>query len=263
LTLFAYIAAIFVGILLGLLGGGGSILSVPVLRYLFDYSAETATGYSLFIVGVSGIVGTLLYAREKLIHTQALFTFGVVASSVSFLNRKYVVSNIPKDLFTLGNTIITKDFFIMIVFAVLMLAAAAAMIRNQKEEKQERKVSVFQFLVAGWLVGVFTSLVGAGGGFIIVPVLVGMYQMPIKMAIGTSLSIIVLNSLAGFAGELSTGSNIEWPFLWVFSGISTIGVLIGMYASKRIDAKRLKPLFGWFIIAVSIYIVTKELIEIR
>ena len=262
MVVFGYIAAILVGLLLGLLGGGGSILSVPILRYLFDFSAETATGYSLFIVGVSGLVGAFIYFRNNLLHLPALLNFGVVASVVSFLNRKYVVANIPNELFSFGAIVITKDFFIMMLLVVLMLLAARSMMRQTETLNEQKKVSIAAFLVAGFLVGVFTSLVGAGGGFIIVPVLMGVYRIPLKTAIGTSLSIIVLNALAAFAGEASTGSIIEWPFLLTFTAFATVGVFVGIRVAQNTDAKKLKPFFGWFMVALSVYITVKEIIEL-
>jgi uncharacterized membrane protein YfcA len=262
LTLLGYIAAIFIGILLGLLGGGGSILSVPVLRYMFNYPADVATGYSLFVVGISGIVGVAFYAKDKLIHTKSLLTFGVIASVVSFLNRKYFVASLPQELFTIGSVTITKDLFIMLVFAIMMVLAARHMILDKKTSEQTQEASPLTYVLAGIFVGLFTSLVGAGGGFIVVPALVAMYKMPIKMAIGTSISIVVINSLAGFAGDITAGAKMEWPFLLVFTGLACAGIFVGIYASKKIDSKKLKPLFGWFIIATSIYVVTKELLEL-
>ena len=261
MPIIGYILAVVIGLLLGLLGGGGSILSVPILRYIFDYSAYDATAYSLFVVGAASIIGTASYIKDKLVDFRVLFSFGVIASVSSFLNRKYVVTNIPEEIIKLGDFILTRDLFIMLLFAAMMFLSAKSMIKGRGTEdnsEKKKKPLVFSAIV-GVLVGLFTSLVGAGGGFIVVPVLVMFYNMPIKKAIGTSLSIITINSLAGFSGQVATGAAIDWPFLITFSGIASIGILIGVYLSNIISNDKLKRLFGWFIVVMAVFIVVKEL----
>lgn len=258
-----YILAILIGLFLGLLGGGGSILSVPILRYVFDYSANDATAYSLFIVGVASIIGTASYIKEKQVDFKVLFTFGAVASLSSFLNRNYVVPNIPEEIVSISGLVITRDFFIMALFSLMMFLSAKSMILGKKvasESNELKPTPISKSIIIGVLVGFFTSLVGAGGGFIVVPVLVKYYQMPIKRAIATSLSIIMINSLAGFSGQALTGSEIDWPFLVKFSGVASLGILIGIYLSNVIPSKSLKPIFGWFVVGMSVFILIKETI---
>lgn len=264
MTVFGYILALLIGLFLGLLGGGGSVLSVPILRYVFDYSAYDATAYSLFVVGAASIIGTASYIKDKLVDFKVLFSFGIIASISAFLNRTYFVPNIPKELFSIGETNITRDFLIMILFAIMMFLSAKTMIKKKEPKKEENgiKKPILASIIIGSLVGFFTSLVGAGGGFIVVPVLVKFYNMPIKRAIGTSLSIIMINSLAGFSGQAVSGAEIDWPFLIKFSGIAGVGILGGVYLSNIIPSKNLKPIFGWFIVAMSLFIVVKETILI-
>lgn len=264
MSILGYILAIIIGLFLGLLGGGGSILSVPVLRYIFDYSAYDATAYSLFVVGVASIIGTASYIKENQVDFKVLFSFGLVASISAFLNRNYVVPSIPEEIYSFGEISITRDFLIMMLFAVTMFLSAKTMIRkkgNVESDKSKSAPIIFS-IITGLIVGGFTSLVGAGGGFIIVPVLVKFYKMPIKTAIGTSLSIIMINSLAGFSGQALIDTSIDWPFLVKFSGIASLGILIGVYLSNIIPSKTLKPIFGWFIVVMSIFILVKESILI-
>lgn len=261
MTIIGYILAVLIGLFLGLLGGGGSILSVPILRYIFDYSASEATAYSLFIVGAASIIGTANYIKDKQVDFRVLFSFGVVASVSAFLNRSFVVPSIPENIFTIGNTVVTRDLFIMILFASMMFLSAKSMIKKQDVSSLDKgsKMPLFVSLLIGAIVGFFTSLIGAGGGFIVVPILVKFYQMPIKRAIATSLSIIMINSLAGFSGQALTGAEIDWPFLVKFSGVASLGILAGIYLSNIIPSKSLKPIFGWFIVVMSVFIVIKEI----
>ena len=260
MTILGYILAIIIGLLLGLLGGGGSILSVPVLRYGFDLSAYDATAYSLFVVGVVSIIGTATYLRDKLVDIKVLFSFGVLASVAAFFTRNYFVPKLPEEMLSMGNFTLTRDMFIMVLFASLMLFSAKSMIKDEEVEEQGKpKPFIFSALV-GIFVGFITSLVGAGGGFIVVPVLTKFYKMPVKRAIGTSLSIIMLNSLAGFSGQALISENIDWPFLVTFTGAASLGLLGGVYLSNMIPGKTLKPIFGWFVVAMSAFIFIKELV---
>lgn len=260
MTFLGYIAAIFIGLFLGLLGGGGSILSVPVLRYMFELSADSATGYSLFVVGVASLLGSFSYFKGGLIDFKALALFGGFASVSAFVNRKFVIPEIPTVLTKMGSFTLTKDFAIMALFAIVMVLSSISMIKNKEEHelKLPLKRSSFGLALIGLLVGLFTSLVGAGGGFIVVPALSGFYGMPIKVAIGTSLSIITINSLAGFTGSALTDTSIDWSFLLGFTVLACLGIFAGVYLSKKIAANKLKPAFGWFVASMSVFILLKE-----
>jgi uncharacterized membrane protein YfcA len=327
-----YIAAIIIGFTLGLIGGGGSILTVPVLVYMLHINPVLATAYSLFVVGVSSTVGAFNYMKKGLLNYKTAIIFAVPSFIAVFLTRKFLVPAIPEQLFSIGKLDITtevlfilililamifvsllslnrifqgnkkhiktfllvtpaaimvflvrqflipripdnlivmgdftlsRDMGIMLFFAVIMLLAGLSMIRKNKSEENDKEPSgiIYNYpmiVVEGAIIGTITGIVGAGGGFLIIPALVLLARLPMKMAIGTSLLIIAVKSLAGFLGDLSNQS-IDWVFLLSFTGLAIIGIFIGTYLSKFIDNQKLKKGFGWFVIIMSVYIILKEL----
>ncbi|NUM50057.1 MAG: sulfite exporter TauE/SafE family protein [Flavobacteriales bacterium] len=263
-TLIAYFAAILIGILLGIMGGGGSILTIPVLVYLLQIEPVLATSYSLFIVGVSAFVASVYNYRNKLIDFEVTFVFSIPAFIGVFISRKWLLPALPNTLFFFDEQAVSKGVGIMILFSVIMFMAAVSMIRNNVQEKH---LTVLKYkypliLIEGVLVGLFTGIVGAGGGFLIVPALVVLAQMPVKTAIGTSLLIIAIKSLFGFFGDFSY-LPINWYFLLLFSLFTVLGILCGVYLSRFIPSKNLKQAFGWFILIISVLIITKEFIELK
>ncbi len=258
-------AAIVIGISLGLIGGGGSILTVPVLVYILDIDPVLATAYSLFVVGSTSLVGAGTYMKKGLVNYKTAMVFAVPSFSAVFLTRKFLVPSLPDPLFTLGEAIITKNIGIMVFFALIMLAASYSMIFAKKcvDCDEEAPVSFNFPMIAleGSIVGVITGIVGAGGGFLIIPALVLLAKLPMKMAVGTSLLIIAAKSLIGFLGDLSTQS-IDWQFLLIFTGLSIVGIFIGSALSKKINEQILKTAFGWFVLIMGIYIITKELLTV-
>lgn len=258
-------AAIVIGISLGLIGGGGSILTVPVLVYILDIDPVLATAYSLFVVGSTSLVGAGTYMKKGLVNYKTAMVFAVPSFSAVFLTRKFLVPSLPDPLFTLGEAIITKNIGIMVFFALIMLAASYSMIFAKKcvDCDEEAPVSFNFPMIAleGSIVGVITGIVGAGGGFLIIPALVLLAKLPMKMAVGTSLLIIAAKSLIGFLGDLSTQS-IDWQFLLIFTGLSIVGIFIGSTLSKKINEQVLKTAFGWFVLIMGIYIITKELLTV-
>lgn len=259
----SYLASIFIGIALGLIGGGGSILTVPVLVYLFGVEAVLATAYSLFIVGTTSVVGSFSYFRKGLVNINTAIVFGIPSIGAVFLTRAYIVPLIPKEIFSIGNFIITKSILLMLLFAVLMIFASYSMIKKDELEKneipQKQQFNYLFIFIQGFFVGIVTGLIGAGGGFLIIPVLVNMLKLPMKIAIGTSLFIISINSLTGFLFSLSHVS-VHWYFLLTLTLIAIVGILIGSFLSTKIDGKKLKPAFGWFVLIMGIYIMIKETI---
>lgn len=256
-----YLAPLVIGISLGLIGGGGSILTVPVLVYLFRVQPVLATAYSLFIVGSTSLVGALPKYKDGLINLRTAIIFGIPSILAVFATRKFIVPSIPEVVFRIGTLDVTRDLLMMILFAVLMVVASFSMIRNRKEEKEEAEVQVFNYpliLAEGIFVGILTGLVGAGGGFLIIPALVLFSKLPMKQAIGTSLLIIAAKSLIGFTGDLSH-FEMDWLFLALITGISIAGIFIGNWLSKKIDSDKLKKGFGWFVLVMGIYIIIKEL----
>ena len=259
-----WILAVFVGLSLGLMGGGGSILCVPIFVYLFGFDTDQATSYSLFVVGVSSIAGTFKYLEEKLVSVRALVSFGLPALVAVYANRMWVNPAIPQELGSFGEFIITKDMLVMLLFAGLMVPAARIMIKGRDlaadAERSGADLNYAKIVVLGLLVGFVTSLIGAGGGFLIIPALVLLFKMPVKRAIGTSLSIIMVNSLIGFSGDIGADLEIDWLFLMKFTGLAVAGIFIGIYLSHSISGQKLKPAFGWFVLVMGIIIIVKELI---
>lgn len=257
-----YISAIIIGITLGLIGGGGSILTVPVLVYLLGIDALLATSYSLFIVGTSSLVGAVKTARKGLVDYKTATIFGIPAIITVYLTRAYLVPAIPAEVMQFGDFVVTDRIAIMLLFAVMMILAAFSMIRPSKKKKEREEEQKFNYpiiLLEGVGVGLLTGLVGAGGGFLIIPALVILSKLPMKMAVGTSLAIIAAKSLIGFTGDLSNFV-IDWNFLGIFTALSIVGIFIGTYLSKFIPGEKLKPAFGWFVLIMGIYIIGKELI---
>ncbi len=265
IVIIGFAAAILIGISLGLIGGGGSILTVPVLVYILGVNPVLATAYSLFVVGSTSLVGAATYMRKGLVNYKTALVFAVPSFIAVFLTRKFLVPALPNPLFTVGEAIITKNIGIMVFFALIMLAASYSMITTKKcVDCDEDEPVAFNFpmiALEGSVVGVITGIVGAGGGFLIIPALVLLAKLPMKMAVGTSLLIIAAKSLIGFLGDLST-QTIDWQMLLIFTGLSIVGIFIGSALSKKINEKVLKTGFGWFVLVMGIYIITKELLAI-
>lgn len=261
MELLGYLAAILIGISLGLIGSGGSILTVPVLVYLLDVEPVTATAYSLFIVGLTSLVGSASYMKKNLVSYKTAIVFSVPSFIAVFITRKYILPSIPDMLFTLGEFEFTKNLFVMLFFSVLMILAAISMIKNNKPDITGTE-QIFNYpliMTEGFIVGILTGLVGAGGGFLIIPALVLLAKLPMKMAVGTSLLIIAAKSLIGFTGDLGIQREIDWMLLFIVSLLAVSGIFAGGYLSKFISSQRLKPAFGWFVMVMGIYIIGKEL----
>jgi len=265
IVIIGFASAILIGVSLGLIGGGGSILTVPVLVYILGVNPVLATAYSLFVVGSTSLVGAATYMKKGLVNYKTALVFAVPSFIAVFLTRKFLVPALPDPLFTVGEAIITKNIGIMVFFALIMLAASYSMITAKKcVDCDENEPVVFNFpmiALEGSVVGVITGIVGAGGGFLIIPALVLLAKLPMKMAVGTSLLIIAAKSLIGFLGDLST-QTIDWQMLLIFTSLSIVGIFIGSALSKKINEKILKTGFGWFVLVMGIYIITKELLAI-
>lgn len=263
MEIIGFVASIAIGVSLGLIGGGGSILTVPVLVYLFHVDAVTATAYSLFIVGLTSAVGSVSYFQKGLVNVKTAIVFGIPSIIAVFATRAFIVPAIPKEVFHIGEWVVTKGLLLMLLFAILMIAASYSMIKKDKPKEQEEANSKEQqfnyplILLEGGIVGILTGLVGAGGGFLIIPALVVLSKLPMKEAVGTSLVIIAAKSLIGFFGE-GGETVIDWVFLAKVSAFAIAGIFAGSALSKKIDGAKLKPAFGWFVLVMGIYIIVKE-----
>lgn len=274
-----YIAALIIGLSLGLLGGGGSILTVPALVYLLGLNPVISTAYSLFIVGLTSLVGSYRFYKRGLVSLKTAFVFGLPSIVAVYATRRYIVPAIPESIFTIGDFEVTKGIMLMLLFAVLMVFASVSMIRQNKKangtadedtdhgilnengkpvKAEEPEFNYGGILAEGAVVGTLTGLVGAGGGFLIIPALVLFSKLDMKLAVGTSLLIIAAKSLFGFIGDIYN-YEIDWAFLGIFSALSIAGIFLGSSLSTQIQADKLKTAFGWFVLVMGVYIIGKEL----
>lgn len=263
MVILGFLLAALVGISLGLIGSGGSILTVPILVYVMGVNPVLATAYSLFIVGSTALVGGIQSAMQKKVDFKTVLIFGIPSILAVYVTRLWVVPIIPTELFSIAGLVITKPIALMLLFASVMILASVSMIRpGKKTSVDESSVLVYNYpmiLLEGAIVGVLTGLVGAGGGFLIIPALVLLAKMPMKLAIGTSLFIIAAKSLIGFTGDLQGAQVIDWKLLLSFSGFAVAGIFVGILLSKKIAGEKLKKAFGWFVLIMGIYIIVKEL----
>jgi uncharacterized membrane protein YfcA len=255
-----YFSSIIIGISLGLIGSGGSILTIPILVYLFRINPNQATSYSLFIVGLTAMFGSYNHYKMGNLKLKSALYFAIPSVVSILIIREVIFPEIATTLFSVASYTVSKDFLIMIVFSVLMIAAALSMIRKSKTEIKSTQTNYLQLSLIGFLVGIVTGFLGAGGGFLIIPALLFFANLPMKQAVGTSLLIITINSTIGFAGDLYIGTPIDYSFLLGISAMALIGMLIGSQLSKKIDGTKLKPLFGWFVLVMGIYIIAKEVL---
>ena len=255
IELLGFIGAFFVGLILGLIGSGGSILSVPILVYLFGINPITATAYSLFVVGATSLIGSIKNIRDKLINYKSTLLFSLSAVITVYITRRYLINIMPEIIINTELIYLRKDKLIMLLFALLMLVAGFLMIKRTPKTivnlKQTKTIAPNKMLIfaEGSLIGFLTGLIGAGGGFIIIPILVILSDLRMKVAVATSLVIISLKSLIGF----------DWNFLLIFTLISVLGIFIGQLFSQNIEEKKLKLVFGLFIIFIGLIMLFTEI----
>ena len=261
--LIGFSSSLLIGVSLGLIGGGGSILTLPVLVYLLGIDPTLSTSYSLFIVGVTSLVGALDYIRKGLVDYKAAAIFVVPSLLAVYFTRSFLLPAIPVHIELFAGFAVSRKIAMMVFFAIFMLAAAFSMIRDAKPEKEaassELCYNALVLAAGGIVIGLITGIVGAGGGFLIIPTLVLLAKIPMKTAVGTSLLIIAIKSLVGFTGD-DIDINVDWKFLLVFSSLSVMGIFLGTYLSGYVRAALLKRIFGWTIFVMSIGIMVKELL---
>jgi len=257
-----YIGAVIVGLALGLMGGGGSILTVPIFVYIFGIEASsTAPAYSLFVVGVASTIGASIKLKQGFVDLHTGTVFGLPAMLAVFVTRRYIVPAIPDEIFSIDSFILSKRVFVMGLFAVLMILASITMIKGRRvrAQKDENKFNYPLVIIEGSIVGVLCGLVGAGGGFIIIPSLILLSNLPMKKAVGTSLGIISINSIFGFIGGLQE-TEINWTLLLTFTSLAVLGIFIGNRLSHKVNGPKLKRFFGWFVLVMGTFIFIKEIL---
>lgn len=263
MEILGYICAILVGVSLGVLGSGGSILTVPIMVYLLNVNPVDATGYSLFVVGITSAIGCATYIRKNLVDLKTAAIFAAPSIVFVFLTRKYVMPAIPNPVITISSWVLSKELFIMILFALLMIAVAYNMIRKsnytEQAEKEFENINYLWLVCIGAASGILTGILGVGGGFIIIPALVLLAGTPVRTSVGTSLLIIAFNSLVGFLGEIMERHEmIDYKFLLTFAILSVAGIFIGFRASMKRSPAQIKRMFGWFVLVMGVAIFIKE-----
>lgn len=248
------------GFTLGLFGGGGSILTVPILVYVFALSPVISAAYSLFVVGSTAVIGAWKKNQEGLVNWKDGILFAAPSLLTVYITRRFVVSAIPNELIQAANFSLSKDTALLLFFGIVMLVASFSMIKGRPliDEEKEKKFNLPLIILTGMAVGLIAGLVGAGGGFLIVPALALLIRLPIKRAIGTSLMIIAINSLVGFLGDIGSGQHIDWLFLLIFTLFSILGMFLGIYATRFVEAQKLKRGFGWFVLVMAVVILIVE-----
>ena len=255
-----FIASLGIGLSLGLIGAGGSILTIPVFVYILKKDPVSSSVYSMFVVGISSMAGSIQSIFNKLVDFKAVVTFGIPSVLGVFIARKTIFPVIPDELFSVGSFTLSKSMLLMLCLSSLMFLAARRMLKPAEKrdaiELRDAQVTL-ALLLRGLVVAMVTGLLGIGGGFLIVPALYLLVNLPVKKAIGTALLIIAINSLFGFLNSY-TSMEIDWLLLIKFSMGAVVGIIIGTKLSRKIPVNYLKKTFGWVILSMSFYIVYKQ-----
>jgi len=245
---------------LGLIGGGGSILTVPILIFFFQIEPIAATTYSLFVVGITSSVGAFSHYRKGNVNFKIAILFGLPSLTAIFIMRKWVMPAIPRQLFQIGQFEVTKAVLVMLIFAGLMLATSISMIRKKEEYMSDGlAISYTKLVFQSLLVGIITGFVGVGGGFLIIPSLVLFAGLPMKKAVGTSLMVMTISSLLGVLGDVSRHVPVNYTFLMIFSAFAVLGIIAGSYFTRYVNDAKLKPAFGWFVLVMGLFVLVTTL----
>lgn len=261
MEILGYVSAFFMGLVLGGLGSGGSILTVPILVYLMDIPPVTATGYSLLVVGSAAAFGAYRYYLNGMINIKSSITFAIPSIAAVYATRAFLMPAIPPILLETPFTL-SKDFAIMALFAGLMVISAVMMLKNSKAIKPPRMSAhpTGLIILEGASVGVATGLLGAGGGFLIIPALVLLIGMPMKQAVASSLFIIALKSLIGFIGDLQAGITLDMPLLALFLSATFLGMFTATQFGHKVESHKLQKIFAYFILLMAFVILWKEMV---
>jgi uncharacterized membrane protein YfcA len=245
--------ALLVGFVLGLLGGGGSVLTVPILIYVLHVPVKPAIATGLCVVGLVAFIGFLSHVRQRTVSVRVAMIFGPFAVATSY-GAARIAKHIPPEIQ-------------LALFALVGLAGSAMMFRGTFRKSKQADTVSYEFTpdarkvailaLQGIAVGLLTGLIGVGGGFLIVPALVLFQKLPMRLAVGTSLLVIAMNALSGFAGYAGTVP-IDWDLVIWFTGTAAVGSIIGTLLSKRVPQQRLRQVFGVLLIGVSLYVLYRR-----
>ncbi len=256
-----YAGAVLTGLVLGLLGGGGALLSIPVLVYLFHIPASVATGYSLFLVGITASSGALQNIRKKSVDYRAILYYGFPSVITVYAVRRFLIPNMPEIIFSSSGFILNKNDLILLFLSVAMFAAGIRMLKSDDRvgNKEKHQLNLPLLFLYAVLIGAFLGLVGAGGGFLMIPALVYFANLTMKKAVGSSLVLVAINSFIGFLGDIHSSQTMDWSFLLTFSAFSITGVLAGHYLGHFINEQKLRKSFGGLMIVIGVFVVVKEI----
>lgn len=258
--IFGYTLAISVGLTMGIMGSGGSILTLPIFVYLFHIEPIHALDYSLFTISIISLIGSIGHVYKKEIDFKTTALFILPSLLAVYITKQYILPSIP-DSFSLHQNSISKDQIIMSFFSILILVSAFAMLKKRNNINRSRRVPnpIALLIIIGFITGLLTGLVGAGGGFIIVPALVLLMKINIKQATAASLFIITINATFGLLSNFKHLDQINWTILIIFTGITLIGLMIGFQLKTKLKPENLKVVFGYFIGAIGIVIAGTEI----
>lgn len=264
--LWGSLASLFMGLVLGSIGGGGSILTVPILMYFYGLSAWDSTAHSLIIVGSTALLGAFIAHKRQELDLKKALLFGFPGLAGVFTVRAWVNPLIPPSIL-LGEASIDRGLLVLGVFVLLMLASSWSMISSWSSKaalpttSSHAEPQSWILLIRGFVLGSVTGFVGAGGGFLIIPALIKFAKLPMQLAVGTSLGIIALNSLVGVLGEFKNFNSLQIKLLLLVSGLSTVGMLIGTKLRSKIPQESLKKIFGYFVLVMGLWIIWQEFMK--
>jgi uncharacterized membrane protein YfcA len=257
-----FVAIFFMGIVLGLLGGGGAILTVPILVYVFQINPTLSTTYSLFIVGAASLLGSFVYFYKKEINIKIAAAFSITSTTGVLFSRVIVLPNIPDLVWNQASLYITKDILILTIFSIVMISASYTMISKSLQPKIEtdaRATNIYFIFLIGITVGVTAGFVGAGGGFLIIPALMTFASLKMRTAIGTSLLIIAIQSLIGFGSDFYQNVVIDWQLLKNLVFTSVLGLFVGLFINKEVQEKKLQLSFGILVLIMGLFILLQQI----
>jgi uncharacterized protein len=262
MEILGYFLSILIGLTLGLIGAGGSILTIPLLVYVFKINPLVATTYSFFIVGTVALIGSVKQFRLGNLKLKPALFFAIPSIFSLLLVKNFLLPKLPNEILLINDFLVSKNLLIMILFAIVMILASISMIKKQYISPNiNQQTSIFKLSIIGFFIGILIGILGIGGGFLIIPALILFAKLNFKQAIGTSLLIIFVNSLIGFTNDVLNHVILDYRLLFVITAIAIVGMLIGTEISKKINNEKLKTTFGWFVLIMGCYIIFKELIK--